>query len=344
MSTTNRNQDFRAAQKRKRDEFYTSFRDIELEMQHYEGQFSGKTVYCNCDDPRESNFFRYFADNFEQLGLKRLITTCYRSQNSELFSRYDSNQAVYLDYNASKSKGVCSNFEGLIKPLKGDGDFRSEESIQLLKDSDVIVTNPPFSLLREYIAQLFEYGKQFIILANMNALTYNSIFPYFQSGQMWYGPSIRSGDREFSVPDDYPLDAASCRIDSNGTKYIRVKGVRWFTNMDFPGRYKEMKLEKTFDHIAYPRYANFDAIDVSRTRDIPKDYPGLMGVPITFFDQYSPMQFEIVGSSKTLGAPMAKIAEKGTFVSGGPRFYLSNGDGTFRRMYDRIVIRNRRLA
>lgn len=341
MPTINRNQDFRAAQKRKRDEFYTSFRDIELEMQHYEGQFSGKTVYCNCDDPRESNFSRYFADNFEQLGLKRLITTCYRSQNSSLFSRGDSNQAVYLDYNGSTRKGVCSNFEGLIKPLIGDGDFRSKESIELLQNSDVIVTNPPFSLLREYIAQLFEYGKQFIILANMNAITYNSVFPYFQSGQMWYGPSIRSGDREFSVPDDYPLDAASCRIDSNGTKYIRVKGVRWFTNMNFPGRYKEMKLEKTFNPIDYPLYANFDAIDVSRTQDIPKDYPGLMGVPITFLDKYSPKQFEIVGSSKTLGVPMAKIAEKGTFVPGGPRFYLPNGDGTFRRMYDRIVIRNR---
>jgi hypothetical protein len=178
----------------------------------------------------------------------------------------------------------------------------------------------------------------------MNALTYKEIFPLFQNDRMWYGPSIRSGDREFRVPDDYPLEAAGTRIDEHGNCYIRVKGVRWFTNLDYAERHQDLVLTRKFRAEDYPRYANFDAIEVGRTSDIPLDYAGLMGVPITFIDKYNPDQFEIVGSSKTMSRPMSGIAEKGTYQQGGPRFYLSVGQGRYRRMYDRIVVRNKHLA
>lgn len=345
LTITTRNLDFREARRAKKDEFYTSLRDIELELQHYTDHFVGKVVYCNCDDPRASNFFRYFATNFERLGLKKLIATCYRSQDPGQFGPGDSDQAVYLEYTGDRNGNRVPDPEEIgIQPLAGDGDFRSPESVELLKQSDIVVTNPPFSLFREYVAQLVEHDKQFLIIGNMNALTYKEIFPLFQADRMWYGPSIRSGDREFRVPDDYPLIAAGTRVDSDGNKYVRVKGVRWFTNLDYPGRHEELELHRTYSPREYPKYVNYDAIDVSKTMHIPVDYDGPMGVPITFLDKYNPEQFDILGSSKTLGRPMSEVAKKGTYVQGGPRFYLPNGDGTFRRMYDRIVIRNKQLA
>ncbi len=345
LATTNRNRDFRAAQRAKKDEFYTSLRDIEHELIYYKSYFENKVVYCNCDDPRVSNFSRYFVQNFETLKLKKLITTCYRSQDGERFSRGDSDRAVFFEYAGKKHEFTTSAVEKSgIRPLSGDGDFRSEESVELLLQSDVVVTNPPFSLFREYISQLVEHQKQFLIIGNMNAVTYDEVFQLFQSNKMWYGPSIRNGDREFRVPVDYPLTAAGTRVTSDGTKYVRVKGVRWFTNIDYLGRHQDLKLTRTYNQADYPKYVNFDAIDVSRTLDIPYDYEGLMGVPITFLDRYNPEQFEIVGSSKTLSLPMSLVAKKGTYQPGGPRFYLSNNDGTYRRMYDRIVIRNRQLS
>ncbi|TQM61741.1 adenine-specific methyltransferase EcoRI family protein [Humibacillus xanthopallidus] len=345
MTITTRNRDFREARRAKADEFYTSLYDIELELKHYRPHFEGKVVYCNCDDPRASNFFRYFAANFEHLGLKKLITTCYRSRDASQFGRDDSDHAVYLEYNGERSDSRIPAAEEIgIEPLAGDGDFRSAESVQLLQEADIVVTNPPFSLFREYVAQLVEHQKQFLIIGNMNALTYKEIFPLFQHDQMWYGPSIRSGDREFRVPDDYPITAAGSRIDRDGRKYVRVKGVRWFTNLDYTGRHEDLKLHRTYSPHAYPKYANFDAIDVSKTMDIPADYEGPMGVPITFLDKYNPSQFDILGSSKTLGRPMSGIAKRGTYQQGGPRFYLPNGDGTYRRMYDRIVIKNKHLT
>ncbi len=344
MTITTRNRDFQEARQAKKDEFYTSLSDIEVELTHYAGHFKGKVVYCNCDDPRASNFFRYFSANFEKLGLKKLITTCYRSRDAGQFGRDDSDQAVYLEYTGDKNGNRIPDAEEIgIKTLAGDGDFRSAESIDLLQQADIVVTNPPFSLFREYVAQLVEHNKQFLIIGNMNALTYKEIFPLFQNDQMWYGPSIRSGDREFGVPSDYPITAAGSRIDQDGNKYVRVKGVRWFTNLDYPGRHEDLDLRMRFAPSAYPKYANFDAIDVSKTMHIPVDYAGAMGVPITFLDKYNPSQFEILGSSKTLGRSMSEIAAKGTYQQGGPRFYLPNGDGTFRRMYDRIVIRNKQL-
>ena len=340
-----RNQDFNQAKHAKKDEFYTALRDIELELEHYAHHFDGKVVYCNCDDPRASNFFRYFSTNFERLGLKKLITTCYRSQNADLFEQGDSDEAVYIEYSGERGPNGIPNAESIgIKPLKGDGDFRSAECVELLKQSDIVVTNPPFSLFQEYVAQLFQYEKKFVILGNLNAVTYKGIFPLIQNNQIWYGPSIRSGDREFRVPDNYPITAVGSRIDENGNKYVRVKGVRWFTNLDYPDRHVDLELHKSYSPEENPVYANYDAIEVSKTKDIPVDYDGPMGVPITFLDKFNPDQFEILGSSKTLSRPMSQIAEKGTFQSGGPRFYLKKVDGTYRRMYERIVIRKKRSS
>lgn len=338
----NRNRDFQQAKQAKKDEFYTSLQDIELELQHYKNHFKGKVVYCNCDDPRSSNFFRYFSTNFEHLGLKKLITTCFKSQDVDFFSRNNSDEAVYLEYTGSRNSILVPSLDVIgIKKLKGDGDFRSAESIELLKQADIVVTNPPFSLFNEYVSQLIDYKKNFIIIGNMNAVTYTNIFPLIKSNLIWYGPSIRSGDREFRVPDDYPITAVGSRIDKDGNKYVRVKGVRWFTNLDYPSRHINLELHRTYSPAANPKYANFDAIEVGKTMDIPLDYKGNMGVPITFLDKFNPDQFEIIGSSRTLSQPMSLIADKGTYQQGGPRFYLSNGDGTYRRMYERIVIRRK---
>lgn len=322
------------ARRAKNDEFYTSLRDIEQELKHYAGHFEGKVVYCNCDDPRISNFFRYFSANFERLGLKKLIVTCYRGDGAG-----HSGPAVHLEYAGGKGWGGVPDVE--INNLSGDGDFRSAESIALLEQADIVVTNPPFSLFREYVAQLFEYRKKFLILGNMNASTYNSIFPLFQGGEVWYG--VRRGVMEFRVPDD-GQSATVARFDDDGNKYARLNCVRWFTNLEHPGRREGLDLEMAYDPGAYPKYANFDAIEVGRVKHIPVDYDGLMGVPITFLDKYSPEQFDIIGCSKTLGRPVSEVAQKGTYANSGPCFYIPNGDGTFRAMYDRIVIRNRRLA
>lgn len=340
-----RNRDFREAREAKKDEFYTQLSDIKEELQHYAKQLEGKVVYLNCDDPRVSNFFRYFASNFERLGLEKLVATCYRNGDPSQFSNSESKKAVWLEYLGDKESAGVAKSKGIgVRELEGDGDFRSDESIALLQQADVVVTNPPFSLFREYIAQLVQHEKKFIILGNMNALTYKEIFPLFQNNRVWYGPSIRSGDREFRVPEDYPLEAAGSRIDDEGNRYIRVKGVRWFTNLDHEERHRDLQLTKTFRAEDYPRYANFEAIEVSHTADIPMDYAGLMGVPITFIDKYNPDQFEIVGSSRSLGKPMSEVAPKGTYQQGGPRFYLRLENGDYRRLYDRIVIRNKRLT
>lgn len=351
----------------KQDEFYTQLSDIENELRHYRDQLRGKVVLCNCDDPYESNFFRYFALNFNALGLKKLIATCYDGSSIAggrlpLFEieglKPDCKQPYAVEItNVPDVNGDgaidLTDVELLLKSdgnvshtLKGDGeygagDFRSAECVEFLKQADVVVTNPPFSLFREYVAQLFEYSKHFIVLGNVNACTYKEIFSLIQADRIWLGPSIHSGDREFRVPDHYPLEAAGFRVSADGTKYIRVKGVRWFTNLDIPERHLEIPLYKTYNGDEYPKYANFDAIEVAKTAEIPADYSGLMGVPITFLDKYNPDQFEIVGSSRTLGRRMSEIAPKGSFVQGGPRFYLPNGDGTYKRQYDRIVIRKR---
>ncbi len=282
------------AKKGKNDEFYTQLSTIEEELFHYESFFRGKTVLCNCDDPRVSNFFRYFAIRFNTLGLKRVITTCYKNNCPDLFSRNAAEQAVYLIYDGNDG-GRMPDFNKVdVKPLRGDGDFRSPECIELLRQADVVVTNPPFSLFREYVAQLVAYDKKFLIIGNQNAITYKEIFPLIKENKLWIGYSIHSGDREFGVPDNYPLNAAGSRIDENGRKYIRIKGVRWFTNMDHAKRHEKQILYKHYIPEEYPKYDNYDAINVNKTKDIPCDYDGVMGVPITFLDKYNPEQFEIV--------------------------------------------------
>ena len=375
-----KNSDLNKANKAKKDEFYTQLADIEVELKHYRKHFKGKTVFCNCDDPYESNFFKYFAMNFNFLGLKKLVATCYKGSpiiyeqltlfresvlteqepekkpyKIEITEVYDtdSDGAVTL----SDVEYLLKNKKNALTLLEGDGDFRSPECVEILKEADIVVTNPPFSLFREFVAQLVEYGKQFLIIGNINALTYKEVFPLIKDNKMWMGYSIHSGDREFRVPDDYPLEAAGHRVDEQGKKYIRVKGVRWFTNMDYVERHKDIDLWKPYTPEEYPKYVNYDAIEVSATADIPEDYFGEMGVPITFLDKYNPDQFEIIGSSRWLGRPMSEIAEKGTYVSGGVRFYLPTDRQTerstvayttesssavkYHRMYDRIVIKRK---
>lgn len=319
------NENLQAARKAKKDEFYTQLADIESELKHYKEHFQGKTVLCNCDDPRVSNFFHYFSYNFERLGLKKLITTCYKNQNRDLFSQNDSEQAIYLEYYGDKDGDRVPNPEEIgVKRLKGDGDFRSAECIELLKQADIVVTNPPFSLFREYVAQLIEYKKKFLIIGNVNAITYKETFKLIKENQLWMGASIHSGDREFGIPDDYPLNAASCRIDENGKKYIRVKGVRWFTNLDYPERHENLILYKNYNPDDYPKYDNYDAINVDKTADIPMDYDGAMGVPITFLDKYNPEQFEILGIDRY-------IKDNPHY---GHRFKINN-----KEIYARIIIR-----
>lgn len=329
-----KNRDLGAARQSKKDEFYTQLADIEKELKYYIQHFKGKVVYCNCDDPRVSSFFHFFSYNFEKLGIKKLVATCYKNQDMDLFSQNNSEQAIYLEYHGDKSGNKVPDPEEIgIKHLKGDGDFRSAETIQLLKQADIVVTNPPFSLFREYMAQLVEYDKQFLIIGNVNAITYKEVFQLIRSNRLWLGPSIRSGDREFGVPDDYPLNAAGCRIDDKGNKYIRVKGVRWFTNLDYKERYEDLILYKTYSPDEYLHFDNYDAINVDKTKDIPVDYNGVMGVPITFLDKYNPKQFEIVGliagNIRGLAGIPSKIDKDGPYIGG-------------RLKYGRILIRLRR--
>lgn len=297
MTNKSLNTNLHQAKSNKKDEFYTQLPDIERELAHYKKHFENKVVYCNCDDPRISNFFHYFSYNFESLRLKKLITACYKNQERDLFSQHDSEQAIYLEYKGDRNKNKVPDPEEIgVKYLKGDGDFRSQECIKLLKQADIVVTNPPFSLFREYVTQLMECKKKFVIIGNINAVTYKEIFKLIKENKIWLGHSIHSGDREFGVPNDYPLNAATSRIDENGNKFIRVKGVRWFTNLDYTERYEDLILYKTYkgNESDYPKYDNYDAIEVSKTKDIPVDYKGAMGVPITFLDKYNPGQFEII--------------------------------------------------
>jgi hypothetical protein len=325
MAST-KNKDLHAAKNAKKDEFYTQLTDIEKEIRHYREHFRDKVVYCNCDDPRISNFFHYFSYNFEKLGLKKLITTCYKNQERDLFSRNNSERAIYLEYDGDRNgNNVPDPAEIGIKHLNGDGDFRSKETIELLKQADIVVTNPPFSLFRDYVAQLVEFDKKFLIIGNVNAITYKEIFKLIKDNKLWLGISIHSGDREFGVPDDYPLTAAGHRIDESGKKFIRVKGVRWFTNLDYKERHEDLILYKKYSPEEYPKYDNYDAINVDSTKDIPVDYAGAMGVPITFLDKYNPDQFEILGNEYNLNI------DKG-------RGYI-NG----KRMYSRLFIKNKTL-
>lgn len=308
------NKNLNSARKAKKDEFYTQISDIEKELQHYWAHFRGKTVLCNCDDPYESNFFKYFALNFNQLGLKKLICTCYNGspvQGTELikFFKEFNEEPKKVAYKVEITEVKDMNGDGAVDlsdvkillqndknvmSLLETGDFRSKECVDLLKEADIVVTNPPFSLFREYLMLLINYNKEFVIIGNVNAISYKEVFPLIKSEKVWLGPSITSGDRKFNVPDDYPLNAAGCGIDQDGKRFIKVKGVRWFTNLDHKKRHEKLDLVCMYSPEEYPHYDNYDAIEVSKTANIPCDYEGIMGVPITFLDKYNPEQFEIV--------------------------------------------------
>ena len=307
------------AKRAKKDEFYTQRVDIENELRHYKAHFRGKVVLCNCDDPRESEFFKYFAENFEHLGLKRLIATCYKSQNVDLFSQHDCERAICQIYEGDMNGNkVVDDDEVGVQELKGDGDFRSKECVELLKQADIVVTNPPFSLFREYVAQLVKYGKKFLIIGNQNAITYKEIFPLFKENKIWLGFGFKRNCAHFK---SRYMDTATDADHREGM--IRVSGVMWFTNIDIAKRHEKLPLYKKYSPEEFPKYDNYDAIEVSKTSDIPYDYDGVMGVPITFMDKYNPEQFEIVGNEYSLGIDRGRGYVKG------------------KRMYSRIFIQRK---
>jgi len=337
LATKSLNSNLQAAKTAKEDEFYTQLADIERELLHYRAHFKGKVIYLNCDDPRVSNFFHYFSYNFKKLGLKKLIATSYQSQNADLFSRNDSGEAIYLEYEGDmNSNNVPDPEEVGIKRLQGDGDFRSAESIELLKQADIVVTNPPFSLFREFVMQLIKFDKKFVVVGSQNAITYKEVSKLIQEDKIWLG--TKSGDMAFRVPDHYTPRATRYWEDNEGNKWRSLGNACWFTNLDIAKRHEDLILYKTYNPTDYPKYVNYDAIEVGRTVDIPMDFAGAMGVPITFLDKYNSEQFEIIGFSGELSRPMSKVVPG---AKGSGRFYLANGDGTYRRMYDRIVIRKK---
>ena len=322
------NETLKSAKKNKNDEFYTQLCDIEKELSHYKEHFKGKTVLCNCDDPRVSNFFRFFALKFNEWGIKRLITTCYKNQDVDLFSQNTSEKAVWLDYYGNPNDETCTDFSTVeVKHLKGDGDFRSKECIELLKQSDIVVTNPPFSLFREYVAQLVEYDKKFVIVGHQNAITYKEIFPLLKNNKIWLGYGFKGGAAHFISSYE---DKAVAGNHKEGM--IRVSGVNWFTNLDIPKRHDDLVLYKNYSPEEYPKYDNYDAININKTSDIPQDYDGFMGVPITFLDKYNPEQFEIIdgiGRYSILNNEETKKAGK----------YLSMING--KALYFRIIIKKK---
>ncbi len=317
MATNGKNKNLRKASKTKNDEFYTQLTDIEKELRHYKDHFKNKVVFCNCDDPRVSNFFHYFSHKFEDLGLKKLITTCYKNENANLFSENKSEKAVYLEYTGDKNGNKVPDAEEIgINELKGDGDFRSKESIELLKQADIVVTNPPFSLFREYVAQLIESDKKFLIIGNINAISYKETFKYIKEGKMWLGYNCA---RHFKQPD--------------GTLFETARSF-WYTNLDIKKRHEDIKLFKIYNENDYPKYDNYDAINIDRAENIPLDYKGAMGVPLTFMDKFNPEQFEMLGIMNT-GEENKGIRYEGT-AHGRP---IINGV----EKYLRVLIKNKRL-
>tara|TARA_B110000967_G_C18886293_1_gene564183 strand:+ start:90 stop:1082 length:993 start_codon:yes stop_codon:yes gene_type:complete len=325
------NLNLRKASVAKKDEFYTQLSDIERELKHYKRHFKNKTIYCNCDDPRVSNFFHYFSYNFEKLQLKKVITTCYKNQNVDLFSQNNSEQAIYLEYEGDKNKNNVPDLEEIgVKTLQGDGDFRSEESIRLLKQSDIVVTNPPFSLFREYVSQLIEYKKKFIIVGHQNAIGYKEIFRLIKDNKIWLGYGFKGGAAHFI--NQHYKDTATASDHKEGM--IRVSGVVWFTNLDISKRHEDLILYKKYNSKEFKKFDNYKAINVDKTSDIPKDYKKPMGVPLTFLNKHSPDQFEIID-----GLNRYSILEGPTPKTKGK--FLSQVDG--KPVYIRIVIKNKKI-
>ena len=346
------NKNLNAAKTAKKDEFYTQLVDIERELQHYWPHFHDKVVLCNCDDPYESNFFKYFALRFNQLGLKKLICTCYNGspvQGNELLLRFEpwddepKKQAYKVEITEVKDvngdgavdlsdvRYLLQNDKNVLTTLQ-TGDFRDPECIKLLEEADIVVTNPPFSLFREYIGQLIEYGKKFLIIGHQNAIHYKEVFPLIRDNKLWLGYGFKGGAAHFTSPYEDVATASDHR-----ENMIRVSGVVWFTNLDIPKRNEELDLVCRYSEDEYPKYDNFDAIDVGKVQDIPFDYDGVMGVPDTFLEKFNPNQFEILG----LGSgDLAKEAGVGKNYRGRTDLaYTLNGKS--KCPYSRILIRNK---
>ena len=347
MATKSLNSNLHKAGRVKQDEFYTQLIDIEKELKHYKEQFRGKVVYCNCDDPFESNFFKYFASNFNALGLKKLITTSFvkspivggqlplfevaglKPSGKEPFKieitevpDSDGDGAVNID----DVKFLLKHDKNIATPLKGNGDFRSDECIALLKQADIVVTNPPFSLFREYLAQLVEYEKKFLILGDQNAVTYKETFGFIKENKLWHGYD-NGGTKWFQVPNDYDIETESRIKIENSTKFFSMGRIVWYTNLDTTKRHEKIELYKKYTPKEFPKYDNYDVINVDKVADIPMDYKGVMGVPITFVDKYSPAQFEILG-----------VANSARWI-GYECFTLIEG----RKIYNRILIKNKKI-
>jgi hypothetical protein len=334
------------AKSKKSDEFYTVLSDIEKELKHYKSHFKNKIVYCNCDDPYESNFFKFFAANFINYGLKKLIVTFYGGSpiiGSQLpllnIKGIHGKEPIKIeinkveDYNKDGSIDLTdvqlllerdANTSSL---LKQGGDFRSNECIELLKQADIVVTNPPFSLFREYVGQLMKYKKKFLIIANWNAVTYKEIFPIIKENKIWIGINSNRNFSGFIVPKHYPLHGTEARIDEDGNRIVSSNNTCWFTNLDIAKRHKELILYRKYDPEEYPTYDNYNAIEVSKVNNIPIDYDGVMGVPVTFMNKYNPNQFEIIGCSCSYGEP------KGYHIKGKGFNASLNGREIFKRLF-----------
>jgi Adenine-specific methyltransferase EcoRI len=359
----------------KNDEFYTQYHDIEKEVNAYldynPGVFRGKTVLLPCDDPEWSNFTKFFAQNFERFGLKKLISTSYAPESKKLKTAYAptffevndpkfdidktkiKDKIFTLDHDTSGDGKIDVNdLEWTY--LEGDGDFKSKEIKALRDEADIIITNPPFSLFREFLAWVVQVDKQFVVIGNMNAITYKELFPLIKEDKIWLGATNFNVGMYFRVPSDFVYsDSYKFDREKNGEKINRVPGVCWFTNIDHGRRHQPMPLMTMEDNLKYSKhkeingkksyetYTNFNAIEIPFADAIPSDYEGLMGVPISFLDKYCLEQFDIIGTNITHGIPMSEVAKKGTFAQGGPSFYTHNGDGTFKRIYTRILIKHK---
>ena len=368
MTKKNLNKNLHQAKNAKQDEFYTQLNDIASELRHYESYFENKTVYCNCDDPRVSQFFNYFTLKFKSLKLKKLITTCYKNQNPDLFSQNEVEKAIYLEYKRDKKGDLTpypeymqliskeadykgdKNNPNIPQPedigvgyLKGDGDFRSKECVELLKQADIVVTNPPFSLFRKYMEQLIQYDKKFVIIGNKNTITYKEVFKLIKENKIWVGNTPMGVDMLFDIPENIAQRLKKTKKEGSGYKIVNgmIKGRSqsiWFTNLEHLKRNEDLKLGKKYkgNEKDYPKYDNYDAINVDKVIDIPEDYKGAMGVPITFLDKYNPDQFEIialgiVGSIDFSCNKKMEILDKNGNPTG--KFTL-NAKGTLYRKYN----------
>ena len=336
MNNKSLNSNLNKAKSKGADDQYTQRIDIEKELKHYKKHFKNKIVYCNCDDPRISNFFYYFSYKFEELGLKKLITSCYKNQNIDLFSFNDQKQAINLEYKGDMNGNKIPDIEEIgINYFKGDGDFRNDESIKLLKEADIVVTNPPFSLIEEYISQLVKYKKKFLIMGDQNHISYKEIFSLIRKNKLWLGVD-NGGNKWFEVREHYNIKTEARKKIVNGKKYFSMGRICWFTNLEHNKRNEDLILYKTYNPKDHPKYDHYDAIFLDTVANIPKDYPGAMAVPLTFLDKFNPKQFEILNSNDLRLNDLVPFKKHGL---------IKDKDGSIngKAKYIRIVIKNKRL-